>query len=43
MGELGDGEAVCFRLISFLSFCLLVGKKFMLSHGVFVCRVREIS
>jgi len=35
MWELGDGEAVCFRLFSlFLSVCCL--EKLMLSHGTFV-------
>jgi len=32
--ELGDGEAVCFRLISFFSICWL--EKLMLSQGAFV-------
>jgi hypothetical protein len=41
MWELGDGEAVCFRLISlFLSVFWL--EKLMLSHGAFVV-VRELS
>jgi len=35
MWELGDGEAVCFQLISlFLSVCWQ--EKLMLSHGAFV-------
>jgi hypothetical protein len=40
MWELGDGEAVCFWLISlFLSVCWF--EKLMLTHGVFVVLERS--
>ena len=42
MWELGDGEAVCFRLFSlFLSVCLL--EKLMLSRGVCVAAIERSS
>ena len=42
MWESGDGEVACFRVISLFLFTSWLGK-LMLSHGVFVCCVRETS